>query len=397
MDISDLESLLSPFTDGEACGPDLEYDPDFSEMDLAAQGKPEQQYGDTVVAAEEPDWKEVRRRAESLLERTKDMRVVVFLARAYLHEEGLPKFAATLELLRGYVENFWDSVHPELDHDDNDDPTYRTNTLITLCDDETTLREIQNAPLVSSRAVGRFSLRDIERASEAAEAPSQSSSSDPDDWSSDSGSDSSSEPSGPSKATIDAAFMDSDVEEIQQTADATQAAADHLAAIEKCVTEHVGVTFAVSLAPARDMLTEMNKIVSDQLRRRGVGTEEPTTETAEGEAGESLAEGTVEGAAAPVAVASAGYAMNGKIASRQQAIKALEDVCDFYEINEPSSPLPLLIRRAQRLASASFLDILRDVAPDGLMQAEALRGGAASTSEEPVAAAAEESASDDSW
>ncbi|MEL6107641.1 MAG: hypothetical protein AAFU85_16505, partial [Planctomycetota bacterium] len=76
-------------------------------------------------------------------------------------------------------------------------------------------------------------------------------------------------------------------------------------------------------------------------------------------------------------------------------------VCDFYEINEPSSPLPLLIRRAQRLASASFLDILRDVAPDGLIQAEALGGGNPSASgggEEAVAvAAAEESSSDDSW
>ncbi|MEO1527599.1 MAG: type VI secretion system protein TssA, partial [Planctomycetota bacterium] len=361
MDISDLESLLSPFADGEACGPDLEYDPDFSEMDLAAQGKPEQQYGDTVVAAEEPDWKEVRRRAESLLERTKDMRVVVFLARAYLHEEGLPKFAATLELLRGYVENFWDSVHPELDHDDNDDPTYRTNTLTTLCDDETTLRELRDAPLVSSRAVGRFSLREIERASESAEAPPKASSADPDDWGSDSNEETSSEPSGPSKATIDAAFTDSAIEEIQSIADATQAAADHLAAIETCVTEHVGITFAVSLAPARNILVEMNKIVSEQLQRRGVGVEEPAADATLADEGEFVAEAgeaTVPGAAP---VASGGYPANGKIATRQQAIKALEDVCDFYDINEPSSPLPLLIRRAQRLASASFLDILRDV------------------------------------
>ena len=61
--------------------------------------------------------------------------------------------------------------------------------------------------------------------------------------------------------------------------------------------------------------------------------------------------------------------------TRDEAIKALDSVCEFYERNEPSSPLPLLIRRAKRLASKSFLEILRDLAPDAVTEDEALGGG----------------------
>ncbi|MEL7338378.1 MAG: hypothetical protein AAFN70_19475, partial [Planctomycetota bacterium] len=89
--------------------------------------------------------------------------------------------------------------------------------------------------------------------------------------------------------------------------------------------------------------------------------------------------------------------VGGKIGSRKDAIKALDDVCDFYELNEPSSPLPLLIRRAQRLASKSFLDILRDLAPDAVATAEALGGGGGDASDPAAAEAAAETEESSSW
>ena len=44
----------------------------------------------------------------------------------------------------------------------------------------------------------------------------------------------------------------------------------------------------------------------------------------------------------------------------------LDCVCEFLERSEPSSPAPLLIRRAQRLIGSGFLDIMRDMAPESL-------------------------------
>ena len=64
----------------------------------------------------------------------------------------------------------------------------------------------------------------------------------------------------------------------------------------------------------------------------------------------------------------------GTISSREDANRALERVCEWIERNEPSNPAPLLIRRAQRLMSKSFIDIIRDLAPDGLKQVEKLAG-----------------------
>lgn len=377
MDPTDLEKLLEPISDDEPCGPDLEYDAEFGEMDRAAQPKAEQQYGDTLIAAEPADWKDVKKRAEALLERTKDMRVAVYWARASLHQVGLPGFELAVRLLRSYVEQFWDHVHPELDHEDDDDPTYRTNTLATLCDEETMLRDLREAPLVASRAVGRFSLRDWERAREGDEPAEQVSSSD-DSWG-DEQPEAQPESKGPSLEIIQAAFQDSEIESIQATEEATRMAAEHLAAIDQFVTEKVGASFAVSLTPATKLLQEMNQVVAEQLKRRGVGQEDTTTPV-DGDVINGDPDGNIaavaggNGSAVPAGLVGGGFTTNGKISSRHQAMTALDEVCEYYEVNEPSSPLPILIRRARRLASKSFIDILRDVAPDAVSQAEALSG-----------------------
>ncbi len=62
------------------------------------------------------------------------------------------------------------------------------------------------------------------------------------------------------------------------------------------------------------------------------------------------------------------------LTSRDDALRALELAAAFFRANEPSSPLPLLIDRACRLATLPFMDILRDLAPDGLQQAQVIAG-----------------------
>jgi type VI secretion system protein ImpA len=58
-------------------------------------------------------------------------------------------------------------------------------------------------------------------------------------------------------------------------------------------------------------------------------------------------------------------------------VRTLGSVCEWIERHEPSNPAPLLIRRAQRLMSKSFIDLVRDLAPDGLTQLERIAGVAA--------------------
>jgi len=64
----------------------------------------------------------------------------------------------------------------------------------------------------------------------------------------------------------------------------------------------------------------------------------------------------------------------GSITKRADAIRLLDLVLEYYERYEPSSPLPLLVDRARRLADKNFIDILRDLAPDGVTQAQFISG-----------------------
>ncbi|MBW3598202.1 MAG: type VI secretion system protein TssA [Planctomycetes bacterium] len=345
--MSQVEDLLAPISYEAPCGEDLEYDPAFGEMERAAAGKPEQQMGDQVVEAQEPDWRAVRKQAAELLTRSKDLRIAVYYARASLMTEGFSGFRDGLALLRAFVEQYWEPVHPRLDPEDDNDPTMRVNTIVTLCDADTTLRAVREAPLVSSRVVGRFSLRDVQIASGEAPAPEGV------------------EP--PTTATIEAAFTDCELDELSATGAALTEALEHVKAIETTITEQVGVTNAPNLDDLVNMLQPCLQIVSEHLLRRGVGVEETAAEEAEGGG---------ENGAAPAA-----QRLTGEIHSREDVIRALDKVCEYYERHEPSSPLPLLIRRAKRLATKSFLEIIRDLAPDALGQAVAI-GGADENGEE---------------
>ncbi|MGE5171379.1 MAG: type VI secretion system protein TssA, partial [Rudaea sp.] len=83
---------------------------------------------------------------------------------------------------------------------------------------------------------------------------------------------------------------------------------------------------------------------------------------------------TDAGETAPAAEGGGETLAVGAMRSRQDALRALDAVCEFLSRNEPSNPAPLLIRRAQRLIGSDFLDIMRDLAPESLVQINAIAG-----------------------
>ena len=52
----------------------------------------------------------------------------------------------------------------------------------------------------------------------------------------------------------------------------------------------------------------------------------------------------------------------------------MDKISDSSQRHEPSSPVPLLMGRAKRLVSLSFMEILKDMAPGGLSQASTIGG-----------------------
>ncbi|MCA9263598.1 MAG: type VI secretion system protein TssA [Planctomycetales bacterium] len=346
----EIEELLSEISPDSPCGDDLEYDAEFGEMERAAEAKSEQQFGDTIIAAEGPEWKEVRSKAKALFKRTRDLRVAVFFCQSQLALGGLLPFAASLRVLSGLIERYWDTVHPQLDPDDDNDPTIRVNTIAMLCDPETSLKVIRETPLVSSRTVGRFSYRDILIAKGELAAPEDS------------------DESVPEMPIINAAFMDVELDDLQAHAAAVDEALEAVTKIENDVTDQVGAANAVSLGALRNDLKAFQEIYQEQLKRRGAGPTEASED--DGEYSEEDGPGTGGG----VGGSDRGGRLAGEITCREDVITALEKATEYYQRYEPSSPLPLLLNRAKRLANADFLDILQDLAPAGLNQARHIGG-----------------------
>jgi len=338
MSAIDLEALIQPLSEENPVGEDLEYDPVFIGMEKASEGRAEQQMGDSVVEAEEPDWKAVKKSALDLLGRTRDLRVAVYLTRGLLRTDGLIGFNDGLGLLKSYLESFWDTIHPALDPDDNNDPTMRVNTLATLCDADTTVKSLRETPMIVSKAMGPVSLRDHDIATGVIPPPS-----DP-------------EAEVPQLAAIDAAFMDCDLEELQAVSDAVIAAGENIVAIETLLTDYVGAGQSIDFSPLGHELKSQSALLLDRLARRGVG------EGAEGEDGE------------PGEGGEAGQRMAGEIKSREDVVRVLDKICDYYTRAEPSSPIPILLQRAKRLVSKDFMSIMSDLAPTGLPEAEVFRG-----------------------
>src|SRR5262249_47365483 len=151
MSVVDVEGLLREASGGKPCGEDLEYSPEFIELVRLTEGKPEQQMGNAVVPAEEPDWRAVKAKTPGLLAQSKDIRLAVYLARALLRTDGFAGLSDGLTVIHGLLDRWWDTLHPQLDPDDGNDPTMRVNVLVALCDADAMLRGVRETPLVSSR------------------------------------------------------------------------------------------------------------------------------------------------------------------------------------------------------------------------------------------------------
>ena len=331
-----IDKLLEPVSEESPCGDDLEYDPEFGEFERAAQGKPGHEMGGETIAPEPPDWSEVAEAATALLGRTKDLRVAAHLAHASLNIDGMSGLASGLDLINRLLHEFWDDLHPKLDEEDDNDPTLRMNSLMPLNGHDEFIASLDNAVLVSSKTLGRFSLRDMRLASGEITLAAGDDTEVPD------------------PAHVDAAFLDCELEELTGNSDALDQCIATLTDLEAYTREQVGTEFAPEFGNLSSELNKIRGILREQLGRRGVAVEPVEGGGAAGEA------------EAP--------SMSGEIRSRDDAIRVLDRVSEYFRKNEPSSPVPLLLQRAKRLVSKDFMEILRDMAPQGVSDAEKIGG-----------------------
>ncbi len=342
MAVFDPESLLETISTESPGGDDLEYDPDFLAMQLAAEGKAERQMGNTLVPAEVPDWRRVSEMGIKLLGRSKDLRVAVLLARAEMQLQGMRGLQEGLELITGLISRFWEYLHPQLDPEDGFDPSARVNLLLDLCGLDTLLKPLRETICIHSPVFGGIAYRDIEAFRSGVTITQDLQQSD--------------------AARIAGAFWDCDLVELQTVTHDAAEALGWVHKLDQALAGHLAPGCLPDLTPLSTLLFKIHAVLVSHLHER-----QPSlgTESSDESSGQIVQHSSPVTNTTPLVA---------QISSRQDVQRELDRLCDYYDRYEPSSPVPLLLKRARRLVTASFVDIVRDLAPEALSQIQHVCG-----------------------
>ena len=327
-----LEELLQPVSEAMPCGDDLSYDANFQAVETMIRGTPETQFSD----AKPPEWKQVRSCCLDLLTRSKDLRIALILAVAELELNGIAGFTESLALLKGLLEKYWSDLHPQLDPAENYNPPQRMNLIASIAmpigsfgDDFRILERLRAAPLCDSIQMGSYSLSDILKAEKPVAEDSKPA---------------------PDMAQIEAAFRDSKPDRLTLLYHAINKSIDSVEAIDVLLTNTVGAKNAPDLNRLSSELVSIQKLLKAYL---------PVTRTQVfPEATTALPENPSHSNSKPLSI--------GEIASRDDVVRALQRICQYYAQAEPSSPVPLILKRALRLAEMDFMPIIREMAPEAI-------------------------------
>ena len=114
--MGDIASLLQPISPDHPAGEDIRYAPEFDELREARRQEDSSPKGIWEREVKSADYKLVSKLAESILTtKSKDLRVAVWLAEAWIYRDGPAGLASGIALLQGLVESFWEHLYPPID------------------------------------------------------------------------------------------------------------------------------------------------------------------------------------------------------------------------------------------------------------------------------------------
>jgi len=113
-------ALLAPISPEQPSGVSLRYDPVYREVESARRcddvNLPQ---GIWEQALKQADWPLAERLCrEALLKRSKDLQLAGWLAEAWVYLRGVEGLSDGAHLMRGLLDQLWDSVHPQMEDGD---------------------------------------------------------------------------------------------------------------------------------------------------------------------------------------------------------------------------------------------------------------------------------------
>lgn len=330
----ELQNYLLPVSAESPCGADLTYDNDFQALENAAREKPEQQFGDTVIPAEPPDWREVERQATALLARTRDLRITALLCRAWTVLHGLTGLEQGLHFCAAILETHWDNLHPQ--PEDGDDYFMRMNALAMLSDVTGFIRDLRDTDFLKG-ALGQVSVRDAEALAKGGS---------PED--------------NPSLTADELRNMVSHAHAQEHS---------NLIALSRCIDSIDLIRTICSKHLAGNQMPDtegLYQLLQTLCTWMPTSANSPVSLTTSdpGSSPAPLPQHALTGLEQP---STASY-------SRDKMISLLLEIANHVEKLEPANPAPLFIRRGARFMGMSFIDIVKELSPDSLPHVELVTG-----------------------
>ncbi|MGN6318857.1 ImpA family type VI secretion system protein [Trinickia sp.] len=359
---------LAPVSGTAPCGPDLEYDHDFVVLFASAAPKQDVQYGAFVGSPEPANWSDIERDCQRLMVRTKDVRVAVLYTRCRTRLAGAAGLAQGIELIAAWLGAFADDIHPQLGADNERDAVLemRMNALQALADPEGLLADVRDIVLTKS-TMTRLQVRDVERAFShprpadalAPESVAQQL-----------------QELSARQAAVMASFREAgaDLERIDawcaEHLDAYRPNFAPLAGLLRLLRQDApngaAARDAVPIAardddgaePAPPVTDELSQPSLGSMRDQAPGHESPGHESPGHESPRlrGLPPEPPRPSAAPV--------------DRETALASIRSARRWFETNEPSSPIPVLLKRAEQFVGKRYAQVVRAIPAELLAQWE---------------------------
>jgi len=349
--VIDLEAMLSPISEEKPSGENLRYSGLYDEITEARRADEDVDQGDWKIALKIADFRQVfNLAAPALTSQTKDLQIAVWLSESLVKLHGFAGLRDGLKLVGGLQENFWETLFPEIDEGDMEG---RANAIEGLS--KQTAFAIKQAKITQGESYSFFDWEDSKRF----DIPNNI-------------------------ATLDTADQEKYRELQEQAEKENRVTADRWRAaiaasrrnfyeevnltIEECWTEYRELNRVIeekydrNQMPGLSLLEKALDAVQTQVKKllEEKRAEEPDPEVEETEAAGETVEGEVVAADGSRTVA-AGV---GAIQSRQDALKRLGQLAEFFRKSEPHSPVSYLVQRAVKWGNMPLESWLQEVVKD---------------------------------
>ncbi len=362
----ELSTFLTPVEENTPSGVELRNDPRFHAVERllepAQKVNRENEDGTASQGVSPVDWDLLMNEATALASDGHDLRLLVIVARAMANSEGFIGLAQGLNLLVDALDQYWDSLHPLLRS--SDDPKTaairRINALKQLeNDDSGLLGDLKLNAVFNRRGFGQVSGDDLATAHLTAFEMQNSA------------------PSGLSQSEMaeltaqhevlvnkvngaSRALVAEEIETAESLVSGLKAAIAALAGLEAKMADKMGLANgqAVTFPELSKFLNHMLATLEDAMAH---------SDSDDGKAPATSAKVAASDPAGAPAIATNG-AVPGTITSRNDVIRHLDLIIEFYERTEPSSPIPHLAHRMRRMVPMDFMQLMEEIAPSGMKE-----------------------------